>query len=784
MLVTDFQQSPPSPALQVYDTFAEDTGAVPPAGPGTVSGDSGDADRGTEYPVLVAATGVSAVNDTSEAARRADGVGGGLSRGQREATGGIGRSVGSVDVGCLLVDAVGLRVGDDRELLRDVSFVARPGSLTAIIGPSGAGKSTLAKLVAGTMTPTTGAVSFDGYDIHGQYAALRTKIGLVPQDDVVHHQLTVAQALGYAAEIRLPHASREKRRRAVERVLGELDLTDHAHCRVDKLSGGQRKRASVALELLTSPLLLILDEPTSGLDPALDRQVMRMLRRLADAGRVVFVVTHCVSYLDMCDQVLLLAPGGKPAYCGPPSEIACITGTTNWADIFAAVSADPDAANRDHRSRSGGAPPKAGPASGGAKLAPRTPKGLVLRQVSTVARRQVRLVLADRGYFTFLAVLPFILGALTLLVPGRSGFATTDPYGAAPDEPSQVLMLINISAVFMGTALTLRDLVGERLIFRREQAVGLSPSAYLSAKIVVYSCITALQTAVLAAIVVIGKGGPTRGAVVLGNPVFELYVTLAATAAVAAATGLVLSAAARSHDQILPMLVAVVMLSIVFSGGLIPVTGRVVLDQLSWVVPARWGFAASASTIDLRRVDPTVRVRDPLWSHDLRSWLLAMGLLCALGMVVAVLVRWRLRLAALCRYIRRVAREPELTGRPSGRSRLPNKYLVRLATAQHRKLLTPHDRAPMASTSRSRGRHRARRSGRARARGAGVIAAHRTPRRLDAADVRSLGAGLGTNDARPCRPMPIYGGRGIRWMRCSMNAKAPALGFALIDQNS
>ena len=735
MLVTDLQPDPLSPTLQISDTFGGDTGAFPPASPRTVSGDSGDADGDSEHPIMVAATCASAVNDTFEAARRADGVGGGLSRGQRQATGRIGRSVGSVDIGCLLVDAVGLRMDNDRELLRDVSFVARPGSLNAIIGPSGAGKSTLAKLVAGIMTPTSGAVRFDGYDIHGQYTALRTKIGMVPQDDVVHHQLTVAQALGYAAEIRLPRACKEERRQAVDRVLGELDLTDHAHCRVDKLSGGQRKRASVALELLTSPSLLILDEPTSGLDPALDRQIMRTLRRLADAGRVVFVVTHCLSYLDMCDQVLLLAPGGKPAYCGPPSEIACITGTTNWADIFATVSADPDAANRDHLSRSGGALPKAAPASRGATLPPRTPKHVVLRQVSTVARRQVRLVLADRGYSTFLAVLPFILGTLTLLVPGRSGFAAADPHGPAPDEPSQVLMLINISAVFMGTALTIRDLVGERLIFRREQAVGLSPSAYLTAKIVVYSCIAALQTAVLTAIVVIGKGAPTCGAVVLGNPVFELYVTLAATAAVAAVTGLVLSAAARSHDQILPMLVITVMLSIVFSGGLIPVTRRVVLDQLSWLVPARWGFAASASTIDLGRVDPTVRVNDPMWSHDLRSWLLAMGLLCALGMVVAVVVRWRLRLAALCRQIRRVAREPELTGRPSGRGRLLDKHLLRLATAQHRKLLTPRDRAPMASTSRSRGRHRARRPGRTRARrwrNRGT-----TPRRSDAADVRS-----------------------------------------------
>jgi len=170
------------------------------------------------------------------------------------------------------------------------------------------------------------------------------------------------------------------------------------------------------------------------------------------------------------------------------------------------------------------------------------------------------------------------------------------------------------------------------------------------------------------------------------------------------------------------------MLSIVFSGGLIPVTRRVVLDQLSWLVPARWGFAASASTIDLRRVDPTVRVNDPMWSHDLRSWLLAIGLLSALGMVAAVMVRWRLRLAALCRYIGRVASEPELTGRPPGRGRLLDKHLVRLGTAQHRNSLTRSDRAPVASTSRSRGRHRARRPGRPRARGADVIAAHRTSR--------------------------------------------------------
>ena len=160
-------------------------------------------------------------------------------------------------------------------MLDNISLTARPGTLTAVIGGSGAGKSTLARLIAGYTTPSSGSVTFEGHDIHAEYASLRSRIGMVPQDDVVHRQLTVNQALGYAAELRLPpDTSKADRAKVVAQVLEELDLTKHADTRVDKLSGGQRKRASVALELLTGPSLLILDEPTSGLDPALDHQVM------------------------------------------------------------------------------------------------------------------------------------------------------------------------------------------------------------------------------------------------------------------------------------------------------------------------------------------------------------------------------------------------------------------------------------------------------------------------------------------------------------------------------
>ncbi|MDP7720729.1 ATP-binding cassette domain-containing protein [Mycobacterium sp. TY814] len=560
----------------------------------------------------------------------------------------VPRSETATRTGGLEVRGVNYTVDNGKQLLDGISLTARPGTLTAVIGGSGAGKSTLARLIAGYARPSKGSVSFEGHDVHGEYASLRSRIGMVPQDDVVHRQLTVHQALGYAAELRLPpDTSKSDRARVVAQVLEELDLTKHADTRVDKLSGGQRKRASVALELLTGPSLLILDEPTSGLDPALDHQVMMMLRQLADAGRVVIVVTHMLSYLDICDQLLLVAPGGKTAYCGPPDQIGGAMGTTNWAKIFSQVGADPAEANRRflERSQSQDRPdPDTAPADLGEPV-----HTSMRRQISTVARRQVRLVVADRAYFVFLALLPFILGALSLTVPGSNGFRAVGEHGGTPDESAQILNLLLLAAAFMGTALTIRDLVGERAIFQREQAVGLSTTAYLLAKTGVFCVFAVLQAAIATAIVVVGKGAPTRGGLVLGHgntaATFELFLTVAATCVASALLGLGISAVVRSTEQIMPLFVVSIMAQLVLCGGMVPVTNRVVLEQVSTVVPARWGYAAAASTVDVRSLVPGSLVpQDRFWQHTSKIWLLDMGMLVALSVFYAGFVRWKLRL--------------------------------------------------------------------------------------------------------------------------------------------
>ncbi|WP_158016830.1 FHA domain-containing protein [Mycobacterium basiliense] len=547
--------------------------------------------------------------------------------------------------GGLDVHGVTWTIEGNKILLDNISLAARPGMLTAVIGPSGAGKSTFARLVAGYTHPTSGLVTFEGHNIHAEYASLRSRIGMVPQDDVVHGQLTVKQALMYAAELRLPpDTTKEDREQVVARVLEELEMSKHLETRVDKLSGGQRKRASVALELLTGPSLLILDEPTSGLDPALDRQVMTMLRQLADAGRVVLVVTHSLTYLDVCDQVLLLAPGGKTAFCGPPNQIGPAMGTTNWADIFSTVADDPDGANARYLAQTG-PPPPVPAVEHPADLGGDPSHTSLLRQFSTIARRQIRLIVSDRGYFIFLAILPFIMGSLSMSVPGNVGFGFPNPMGNAPNEPGQILVLLNVGAVFMGTALTIRDLIGERAIFRREQAVGLSTTAYLLAKICVYTVFAVVQSAIVTIIVLVGKGGPTQGAVALGKPGLELFVDVAATCVASAMLGLALSAVAKSNEQIMPLLVVAVMSQLVFSGGMIPVTGRIGLDQMSWATPARWGFAASASSVDLTKLVPgPLTPKDSHWRHTAGAWWFDMAMLVVISVFYVSFVRWKIRL--------------------------------------------------------------------------------------------------------------------------------------------
>ncbi|MFE6855641.1 FHA domain-containing protein, partial [Streptomyces sp. NPDC057674] len=257
-----------------------------------------------------------------------------------------GQLVEFTDTGEVSLDVQSLAVTVDhgrKTLLDEVSFPVGEKCLLGVVGPSGAGKSTLLGALTGQRPADRGTVLYDGRDLYRDYAELRQRIGLVPQDDILHLQLSVRRALGYAAELRFPEDTDPDERRArVDEVIQELGLVERAQQPIHSLSGGQRKRVSVALELLTKPSLLFLDEPTSGLDPGMDRSVMHMLRGLADDGRTVVVVTHSVLSLDVCVRLLVLAPGGRVAYYGPPADSLGYFGFDEWPEAFEAFENDRD----------------------------------------------------------------------------------------------------------------------------------------------------------------------------------------------------------------------------------------------------------------------------------------------------------------------------------------------------------------------------------------------------------------------------------------------------------
>lgn len=216
-------------------------------------------------------------------------------------------------------------------VLDGVDLDVHPGEVVVLIGPSGAGKSTLFKVLLGLREPSSGLVRIAGKPVGEQ-----GPLGYVPQDDALHRMLTVEQALSYAAELRMPSSSEEERARRIRNVLAQVGLEERRDVKIARLSGGQRKRVSVALELLTSPGLLILDEPTSGLDPGLEARMMALFRELAEKGRIIMVATHAMQSLDLC-HVLVVLVKGNVAYAGPPKRAPSYFGVESYADIFRAL---------------------------------------------------------------------------------------------------------------------------------------------------------------------------------------------------------------------------------------------------------------------------------------------------------------------------------------------------------------------------------------------------------------------------------------------------------------
>jgi ABC-type multidrug transport system ATPase subunit len=591
-----------------------------------------------------------------------------------------------LDVEEVALRAVGLTVTapNGQNLLSDVSFTLPERSFMAVVGPSGAGKTTLLNALTGFRPAGRGRIFYGGRDLYADYDELRTRIGFVPQQDVVHDALTLQEALEYAGELRFaPDVAAAERSARIDEVVTELGLEDCRSLPVRLLSGGQRRRLAVGLELITKPSLLILDEPTSGLDPGYERSLMELLRALADGGRTVIIVTHSVQSLRLCDRVLFLAPGGRVAYFGAAQMAPVYFGRDDFQELFRDLSsgAPRDWAGEFRRHpfyeryvQSEEEPSAAAAAEGQRAIAVSRPRNW-FTQFWMLTRRYTRVITSDRRNALLLALQPAVLGLLmTLALPAHELAQPAPGVIRIASRGGLVLLVVTLGMTWLGASNAIREIVREQPIFLRERAVGLFVSAYVASKVVVLGALTIAQACILVPIA-LARQSPPSGGSFFPNGMLELVVAGALAGLAAMSLALVISSLSHTADRAMTVLPVVLIVQMLLAmGGVFPdLTDKPVLEQASYLAGAQWAFSASASTVDLdhlmsidrvARSYPEVRIDNPgpalakltddkivdrLWRHDWKTWGLSAGallLLTAAGVVATGLILRRRRPSA------------------------------------------------------------------------------------------------------------------------------------------
>lgn len=514
-----------------------------------------------------------------------------------------GDSLDSFDQrGAIRIDAADVtrRIGE-RVILAPTTLSIEPCEFVAIVGASGAGKSTLMTALCGFSRASGGRIAVNGDDLMAGYEAYRSVIGYVPQDDILHRTLPVRRALHHAARLRLPaDTSPAELEARIAAVLGAVDMTAHADQRIDQLSGGQRKRVSIACELLADPVLMFLDEPTSGLDPGLERKLMYTLRRLADAGRTVVLVTHATQNIAVCDHIAFLA-AGRLVYFGPPSQALAFFGVADFADIYTATEG-PEAAARweatyraslQHQKYAVERPARApaGPSAeqrGETERRRRSFAQSPARQLAVLCRRYFELIRADRRNLALLLAQAPIIGLLLLLVsPG-------DAFTGLRIEAKKLVFMLATTGVWFGVINSAREICKEAPVLRREQLAGLRPGPYLGSKLAGMLALVAVQSALLLGVVAAGVELPARG--ILAPAPLELYVTLVLAGTAGIALGLCISAVAATPDKATSLIPIVLVPQVLLSGVMFALSG--LPDVLSRAVSARAAVDAMSAIAD------------------------------------------------------------------------------------------------------------------------------------------------------------------------------------------
>ena len=478
--------------------------------------------------------------------------------------------------------------GVDTTLLEAVSFSVFPGELVAIVGPSGAGKTTLLETIAGVTSPTSGAVRFDGVDLHANLRAFRSVLGFVPQDDIIHADLPLARTLHYAARLRLPSStSASAVDDAVLDALDAVGLTDSADVRVGALSGGQRKRASIAVELITNPHVFFLDEPTSGLDPITSAELVARLRDLADGSATVVFTTHSVADLDACDRIVFMTRGGRVGFVGTLQEALDRFAVSTVPQLYCQL-AELDATSI--------AASDVSPLPSVARPVNERPVASGFTQWRVLTHRTFDTILRNKLTLAILVGSPALVVGMFAILFRPGAFDEANP---SPGSMVMIGFWVVFAAFFFGLTYGLLQICTERSILRRETLVGLRLDAYVASKVAVLVPFLALVVVSMLAVLRALDRMPSESA----STYASIGLTLMLCAIAALGLGLLASASVGNVAQATLALPMLCFPAVLFSGAILPVHVMARAGQLlsAWI-PTRWAFEAVGRDLGARHI--------------------------------------------------------------------------------------------------------------------------------------------------------------------------------------
>jgi ABC transport system ATP-binding/permease protein len=491
----------------------------------------------------------------------------------------------------------------------DISLAIEPGQFVALVGGSGAGKSTFMRTLLGIERPTKGVVYLNGEDLQRNFNIYRTQIGYVPQDDIIHRDLTVKEVLTYAAKLRLPPDINVNQ--VIEQTLQDVEMSHRREAKVSELSGGQRKRVSIGVELLADPKLFFLDEPTSGLDPGLDKKMMELLRKLADQGRTIILVTHATTNIKLCDRIVFLGQGGKLCYFGAADEcLRFFNVKEDFSDIYNRLERPENVvdcaekffnSNDYHSYITNHLSSTNQTSQNNFKKQQNASKVNFTKQLSILTQRYLKIQSRDRVNLALgLLTAPIGISLITFALKDKHPFILpekTDPTLAS--LALRVLFVFTCAALWVGLSSSLQEVVKESAIYLRERLVNLSVFAYIGSKLNILAGLAILQTILISLTILVGFKSPQPELI---SWVLGLGITTFLTLLASFSLGLLVSAFVKNGSQANSALPLLLLPQIIFSGVLFKMEG--IASKISWMMLSRWSIGAYGSIVNLNAMVP------------------------------------------------------------------------------------------------------------------------------------------------------------------------------------